>query len=575
MKTKPIISTNLNKKVSRLVKPSSLIVTVVSVYIILYHSQSYALSWTIIPSVQTQEIYSDNITLAPSGSEQSAFVTAINPGVSITGQSPRSTMNFNYRMQNLYNAGGNNSLSIYNQLQSSSHNTFIPNKLFLDSNTSISQQNINNNLVGANNINGSTNSTNVYSFGLSPYWTPHFANYASGIARVNFNTIATGGGATSNNNFNSPLNTNNNSNSMSDSVNLAETINLNSGSYFQRVNWNLSFNNNENYRINSPTISFQNSNGRIGVPINAYFNVFAQGGYSNNNYQSSAVNNTGNNSSGAYYTVGGQWRPSQRFNITAGAGNNSFVTVFLSPMARLTSTTTYSNNAVGTNFGQYSPGNAGGNTGQNSPATGGGNSGQNWTTAINYQARRSTWSLTHNNTTTTSQQILAQNQIFPAQNLTNNGISNTDLNQRIINNPTLTNQVIVTKTWNLSVSFTPGKSTFSANVYDQDYTYQTSGNNQKVIGVSGTWNWPFATRTSAYVRPQWQHIDNQGSANNSQYYTVAIGMNRTITSQLNGVLEFRHMTQTSNGNANNILPGIGLANDYQENRVTASLFMRF
>jgi len=57
--------------------------------------------------------------------------------------------------------------------------------------------------------------------------------------------------------------------------------------------------NNENYRINSPTISFQNSNGRIGVPINAYFNVFAQGGYSNNNYQSSAVNNTGNNSSGA------------------------------------------------------------------------------------------------------------------------------------------------------------------------------------------------------------------------------------------------------------------------------------
>jgi hypothetical protein len=576
MKTEPIISTNLNKKVSRLVKPSLLIVTVVSVYIILYHSQSYALSWTITPSVQTQEIYSDNITLAPSGSEQSAFVTAINPGVSITGQSPRSTMNFNYRMQNLYNAGGNNSLSIYNQLLSSSHNTFIPNKLFLDSNTSISQQNINNNLVGANNINGSANSTNVYSFGLSPYWTPHFANYASGIARVNFNTIATGGGSTSNNNFNSPLNTtNNNSNSMSDSVNLAETINLNSGSYFQRVNWNLSFNNNENYRINSPTISFQNSNGRIGVPINAYFNVFAQGGYSNNNYQSSAVNNTGNNSSGAYYTVGGQWKPSQRFNVTVGAGNNSFVTVFLSPMARLTSTTTYSNNAVGTNFGQYSPGNAGGNTGQNSPAFGGGNSGQNWTTAINYQTRRSTWRLTHNNTTTTSQQILAQNQIFPAQNLTNNGISNTDLNQRIINNPTLTNQVIVTKTWNLSVSFTPGKSTFSANVYDQDYTYQTSGNNQKVIGVSGTWNWPFATRTSAYVRPQWQHIDNQGSANNSQYYTVAIGMNRTITSQLNGVLEFRHMTQTSNGNANNILPGIGLANDYQENRVTASLFMRF
>ena len=34
------------------------------------------------------------------------------------------------------------------------------------------------------------------------------------------------------------------------------------------------------------------------------------------------------------------------------------------------------------------------------------------------------------------------------------------------------------------------------------------------------------------------------------------------------------MNQTSNGNENNDLPG-GLTNDYQENRVTASIFMRF
>jgi hypothetical protein len=565
MKPQRIISIRPDREVTWPAIPSSLVVTVVSIYIFFYCTQPYALSWTVTKSVQAQEIYSDNIRLAPSGSEKGAFVTAINPGIYINGQSSLSRFNFNYRMQNLYNAGGNGGFNTYNQLQSNSLSTLIPNKLFLNSNSSISQQNINNNLIGANNINGSANSTNVYNFGLSPYWTPHFSNYASGIARLNFNTIATSGGSTSNNT---------NLNSMSDSVNLAETINLNSGSYFQRINWNLSFNNNENYRINSPTIKFQNSNGRVGVPINAYFNVFAQGGYSSNNYQTTAINSTGNNNSGGgYYTFGGQWRPSQRFNITAGAGNNSFVTVYFSPMSRLTTTTTYSNNAVGTNFGQYSPGNAGGTTGQYSPATGGGNSGQNWTLMWRYQTRRSTWTLTHNNTTTTTQQILAQNQIFSAQNLTNNQISNTDLNQRIINNPTLTNQVIVSKTWNLGVSFNTGKSTFSTNAYESDYTYQTLGNNQKLIGVSGTWNWPFAAKTSAYVRPQWQHIDNQGSANNSQYYTVAIGMNRTITSRMNGVLQFQHISQTSNGNANNnTLPG-GLTNDYQENMVTASIFM--
>ena len=135
MKTQPTVSTNLNREESRSVIPSSLIVTVVSVYILFYNTQPYALSWTINRSVQAQEIYSDNIKLAPSGREQSAFVTAVNPGVSIIAQSARSRLNFNYRMQNLYNAGGNSGFNIYNQLQSNSHNTFIPNKLFLDSNS--------------------------------------------------------------------------------------------------------------------------------------------------------------------------------------------------------------------------------------------------------------------------------------------------------------------------------------------------------------------------------------------------------------------------------------------------------
>lgn len=564
MKTQPIISTQAYR---RLTIPSSLIVTVVSVYILFFSTQPYALSWTMRRSVQAQEIYSDNIRLAPSGSEKGAFVTAISPGIYINGRSPLSRFNFNYRMQNLYNAGGNGGLNTYNQLQSNSFTTLIPNKLFLNSNSSISQQNINNNLIGASNINGSANSTNVYHFGISPYWTPHFANYARGIARLNFNSISTSKGSTTNNT--------NLINNLSDSVNLAETIYLNSGSYFQRVRWYLSFNNNENYRINSPTVKFQNSNGRIAVPINAYFNVFAQGGYSSNNYQTNSINTTGNNDSRAYYTFGGQWRPSQRFSITAGGGNNSYVSVFFSPMSRLTTITTYSNNAVGTNFGQYSPGNAGGNVGANSVATGGGNSGQNWTLMWRYRTRRSTWTLAHHNTTTTTQQILSQNLTFPNQNSANDLISNTNLNQRIINNPTLTNQVIVSKTWNLSASFRPGKSTFSANAYESDYTYETLGNNQKLIGVTGTWSWPFATRTSAFVRPQWLHIDNQGSTNNSQYYAVTIGMRRTITSRMNGVLQYRHVSQTSSGNANNnLIPG-GLTNDYQENIVTASLFMSF
>ena len=349
MKIPAIVSTCLHRDGSRSVILSSLtlntavehtkisastavfrsIVTVISIYVLFYHTQSYALSWTINRTLQAQEIYSDNIALAPSGSQRGAFVESIAPGMSL-----------NYQMQNLYNAGGNNGLNIYNQLSSSSRNTFIPNTLFLNSSSSISQQYINNNQLGASNINGSNNSNNVYSFGLAPSWTPHFANYANGSFQANANTTAIGANANSSSNSTlAPL---------SNTFNLAETMSLNSGAYFQRVNWNLSFNNNESFVANSQNISYQNISARVSVPINAYFNVFTQGGHSSNSYQST----NGATNSGTYYTVGGQWTPSQRFNLTVGAGNNSFVTVFFSPMPRLTTTTTYSDNAVGTSFGQ-------------------------------------------------------------------------------------------------------------------------------------------------------------------------------------------------------------------------------
>jgi hypothetical protein len=73
--------------------------------------------------------------------------------------------------------------------------------------------------------------------------------------------------------------------------------------------------------------------------------------------------------------------------------------------------------------------------------------------------------------------------------------------------------------------------------------------------------------------------DNQGSINNSQYYTVSMGINHSFTSRINGILEYRHVNQSSDGSSvgssdvsqllNNFV------NDYQENRATASLNMRF
>ena len=214
------------------------------------------------------------------------------------------------------------------------------------------------------------------------------------------------------------------------------------------------------------------------------------------------------------------------------------MTVNLSPTRRLSWVTTYRENDIGLN------------------------SGQTWQTALNYRTRRSNWTLSHNNDTTTTQAILLQQQQVTV-----------DINpdplviqpvQFLVNIPTLTNEVIVREMWNLSGSYYSGKSSVGASAFIEDRDFQVTSQKEKVRGLSANWNWQFASRTSAYLAPRWQQID-RANATKDDRYDVAVGLNRSITRHLNGRLEFRHLDQRSDITVNN----------YQENRATASLFMRF
>ncbi|WP_300247635.1 TIGR03016 family PEP-CTERM system-associated outer membrane protein [Methylovulum sp.] len=482
---------------------------------------SHAGNWTLRPYIQFQEIYSDNIKLAQKGNETAAFVTEATPSIFVVRQSGRSNLNLNYRMQNLYNASGDNEATTFNQLQFNSYNTLIPNRFFLNANSSVSQQNISNTQVANDNISGSGNRANVNTFSLSPNWTPHFGNYANGSIGANFDTLTTDTIAASDRA------------GISDTVNLGEQLQLNSGTAFKRVSWNLSFNNRENYRASGNDVSFQNSNATVRTYLNKQFNVFAQGGYSENSFQSL----TGSNN-GFFYTAGVQWMPSQRYSLEAGYGNNAHVTLNISPMQRLTWVTTFRDNKIGLN------------------------SGQTWQTALNYRTQRTTWSLSHNNDTTTVQTLLLQQRVITID--INPDPLITQPVQFPFFFPTQTDQVILTKTWDFSVSFVTGKSNIAVSAFNQDRSFQVTGNHEKVTGINGRWNWQFAPKTSAYINPGWQQID-RGLSQKDNRYDFALGLNRSITNRLNGRLEFRHLNQSSAVTTNN----------YEENRATASLFLRF
>ncbi len=487
-----------------------------------YCCPSHAINWSVSSFVNAQEIYSDNITLASAENQKSAFVTAVTPGVAIIGRSARIMLNLNYQIQNLYNARGDNQLTTFHQLRSNGNLVLVPNRFFLNLRSGITQQNTSNNQIANDNISGSGNRTNVSTFGLAPTWTPRFGNYANGVARINFDALTT----------DSPQSGNNNA--FSDSLIVSEFAQLNSGNEFKRVKWGLSFNNTENNRSSGDNVSFQNTSAIIRTFINKHFNVFAQGGYSNNNFQSI----TNSSSNGLYYTLGGQWTPSRFYSIEAGYGNNRHVTVNITPMQRLNWTTTYRENDIGLN------------------------NGKTWQTALNYRTKRSNWMLSHVNDTTTTQAILLQQQTFTVD--INPDPSIEEPGQFTVIIPTLTNDVIVRKIWNISSSYNSAMGRLGANVFNEDRVFQQTNNREKVSGASASWSQRLSARTSAYISPRWQQIDRNDAAKDNRY-DVVIGLSRSITNHINSKIEFLHLDQSSST----------ATNSFRENRATASLVMRF
>jgi len=497
-----------------------LVMSVFAVILGAYQTPVFALEWILRPSLNVEQVYSDNIRLTDTN-KQSALVTEVRPGISINGSSPISQFDLNYSAQALYNAQGDSGLDVNNQLQMNTDYELVRDRLFVESSSSISQQNVSNRQTASDNISGGNNTSTVSTFKLSPYWRPHFQGFADGEFRVTYDKVSSKGGESS----------------LSDTSSFSQNINLNSGNDFSLFSWSLLFNNSERSNSDSEDVSFQDSQAEVRYAIGREWSVFAQAGQSSNSFAS----NSDSSNNGISYTFGGQWQPSQRFRVEAGYGNNRFVTVEVSPFNRLHWTTTYTNNDIGLNTGDT------------------------WNTNLNYTTRRSIWNLSYSEDTVTTQQLLLNQAIFettddPLQNPVNSGVLRDTRLQ------TLTDEVFITKTAALSVSFRTGKSDVSVNVSKTLRTFEQSGDDEDVSSLSASWNWQFTRRSSSNLQAGWQKTESDGlNAFSDERYNFSATLTRNILARLNASLSYQYIDQSSNDNLNS----------YSENRMTANLSLQY
>jgi hypothetical protein len=499
---------------------SNLTLDSVSVSTLAFLDSASDIKWTLRPRISLAQMYSDNIRLTATD-EKAALVTEVRPGISINSNSSRGNLDLNYSLQGIYNAQGDSGVDIYNQLQMDADCEFVRNNFFVESAVSIGQQNSSNRRIVSDNISGGEASSTITTFMLSPYWTPHFKGFADGEFRLTYDRVSSARG----------------NDSLSTANSWSQDVYLTSGHDFSLFSWSFLFNNRSSSSAGQD-VNYQDTQLETRYAIARKYSVFARLGHSDNSFSS----NSNSNRNGVFYTFGGQWKPSKRFSIEAGYGNNKFITVDVSPFNRLHWITTYSKNDIGLNTGDR------------------------WESELNYNTRRTIWRLSYTEDTTTTQQTLLDQQIFTSANTFGSQTQTPYSNRRELGLTSLTDEVFTSKTAEASVSFRTGKSNISAEVFKILRTFEESGNEEKVEGLSASWGWQFSRRSRSNLRAGWQKTESDGfdAFSDDRLYFSAI-ITRNFLAHLNGSIEYQYVDQNSNDKLN----------EYLENRITAKLTLQF
>src|SRR5215470_15317152 len=151
---------------------------------------THADDWVITPSVELEEVFSDNIDLEPNKTK-SDLISIVRPGVSIAGDGPRFNLNLDYSVEGRIFLDNTDESDVRQHLTANTQVDLVPGTLFLDAQAAIEETPVSTGApVSQSGITGNDNLANVYSVNISPFVKHAFGSSATLEARYRFNLVA-------------------------------------------------------------------------------------------------------------------------------------------------------------------------------------------------------------------------------------------------------------------------------------------------------------------------------------------------------------------------------------------------
>ena len=485
-----------------------------------------AADWRFTPTLTLRETYSDNIRLAPTGNEQSSFVTEVMPGFAVNGLGRRSQFQATYQARGVTYSNDVGSSNLQNYLNARGTAQLVDDLLFIDGTANIT--NLSTSPYGPQAINSSyaiNNRSEVRTYSISPYVRQRYGSVAQAEARYTHQGLSSDTPGFSNYN--------------SDLLNLF----VNSGEAFRLVSWDVTASRRHSSYSSLNSVDNDYLNGVLRYKLTDQLSLTGSAGYERYTYQS--IND---GPRGASWSVGFDWRPSSRTSLAATAGRRFFGD-------------TYSLNGI--HRSRYTTWNVSYNEDITTTQQQLVDSGSISTTAFLDQV----FSATIADPTARAQAVEAF-------------IRATNLPATLANpNAGLSNRFFLQKRLQGSVALNTGKSTVLVSVYNTLRRPQTgvsdnvglfTASNPLFIdesrqrGVSGLWNLRLTPSTSMNLNARYYRTTSLLSNRTDDNTLVTLGLSHQLSPKTTGTVELRRYQGSYSQTGT----------DFRENAISAYLTMR-
>lgn len=273
--------------------------------------------WETTPRVSAGLVYSDNISLAPKGEEDSELVTRLDAGIALAKQGAQTRVRMDYNLIGLLYRDDSDANDVFHQFEGDARVDMIGERLYLDALATYGQRNQSRGDRTGDIVNTNVDRTDVFNLRLSPVYVQPIDDFATAEVRYIYDRIDY--------EESDVRDTNSQSNRVQAS--------LDSGPMFTRLEWNLSFDREETDFDDGSSVTFQTAEvlGRLNVTDR--FSVFGALGDERNSFDQDPSRSRPDDT---YWRAGATFTPTPRTFTEVFVGERFFGTTYGGTLRRQT-----------------------------------------------------------------------------------------------------------------------------------------------------------------------------------------------------------------------------------------------